>query len=242
MSVRIFYMATPSPQDRSDLVFEEFELRVELIAPSESAASVATSALEQDGLLIDGEYLGSGAAATERIDAGIDVVLIVEDGPQPQAVIRAARARAPDAGVVVVVPVATQSETRSLLAAGADAVVVDAESQGVLPAAVRCAALGQISIPRPLRDALEPLALSHRELQIVGLAASGCTNAQIAERLCLAESTVKAHFSSVFRRLGVRSRRQAAAAVLASDDLFQRTVLASVAPIAPARDGHLPPG
>jgi DNA-binding NarL/FixJ family response regulator len=199
-------------------------------------------ALERDGLVLDSHYLGSGSQAAERIAAGTDVILIVEDGPESETVVRAARLRAPEAGIVVVVPVATQTETRGLLGVGADAVVVDAESQEVLPAAVRCAAVGQVSIPRPLRDALEPPALSHRELQIVALAAAGCTNAQIAERLCLAESTVKAHFSSIFRRLGVRSRRQAAAAVLASDDVFHRSVLASVAPLTPVRGSHVPPG
>jgi DNA-binding NarL/FixJ family response regulator len=232
-------MTSASSLDRSDVAFEEVGLQVASIASSESAAWVATRVLEHHGLATESRYLGSGSAAAERIPAGTDVVLIMEDGPEP--VVRAARARASDAGIVVVVPVAAQRETRSLLAAGADAVVVDADRQEVLPAAVRCAAVGQISIPRPLRDALEPPALSHGDLQLVALAAAGCTNAQIAERLCLAESTVKARFSSLFRRLGVSSRRQAAAAVLASEDQFHRSVLASVAPIAPDRDSHAPP-
>ena len=234
-------MTSASSRERSDALIEEVELRVASIASSESAASVATSALEHDGLLIDSQYLGAGSAGAERIEAGIDVILIVEDDPEPEAVVRAARVRAPDAGIVVVAPVTSQTETRALLAAGADSVVIDAERQEVLPAAVRCAAVGQISIPRPLRDALEPPALSHRDLQIVALAAAGCTNAQIAEQLCIAESTVKARFSSVFRRLGVSSRRQAAAVVLASDDQFHRSVLASFAPVIPARGSPVPP-
>jgi DNA-binding NarL/FixJ family response regulator len=255
-------MTSAATQDRSDVLFEEVGLRVASIASSEPVAWAATSALEHGGLVIDSRYLGSGSAAAERLAADTDVVLIVEDGPELETVVRAARLRAPDAGIVVVVPVATRTETRGLLAVGADAVVVDAERREVLPAAVRCAAVGQISIPRALRDVLERPALSHGELQIVALAAADCTNAQIAERLCLAESTVKARFSSVFRRLGVRSRRQAVAAVVASDDVFHRSVLASIGPIAPAlraarrgdgtdgaasgtprfdREGHVPP-
>ena len=127
---------------------------------------------------------------------------------------RAVRLRAPDAGVVVVVPAPTRGETRDLLAAGADALVLDGEGEAVLAAAVRSASLGHISVPRPFRECLDRPALSHRESQIIGLVAAGCTNAQIAHRLCLSESTVKAHLSSAFRRLGVRSRREAAAAVL----------------------------
>jgi DNA-binding NarL/FixJ family response regulator len=227
-------MTSALSQGRFDDLFAAVRLRVGSIAPSGSVAWAATSTLERDGLVVEGRYLGPGLAAAERIVAGTDVVLIVENGPEPETLVRAARLRAPDAGIVVVVPVATQAGTRGLLAAGADAVVLEAESRQVLPAAVRCAAVGQVSIPRPLREVLEPPALSHRELQIVALAAAGYTNAQIAERLCLAESTIKAHFSSVFRRLGVRSRTQAAAVVLASGDVFHRSVLASVAPLAPA--------
>src|SRR5438045_174319 len=98
--------------DRSHGPFEDVGLRVASIASSESAAWAATSALEDDGLVIDTRYLGSGSAAAERISARIDVVLIVENGSKTETVVRAARLRAPDAGIVVVVPVATQAETR----------------------------------------------------------------------------------------------------------------------------------
>jgi DNA-binding NarL/FixJ family response regulator len=227
-------MSAAAPQDRSHVQLEEAALLVASIASSESVAWTAAHALSRGGLVIDGRYLGSGPAAAERIVTGTDVVLVMEDGPQLAAVVRAARLRAPDAGIVVVVAVATPTETRRLLAAGADGLVLEDEREEVLHAAVLSAAVGQISVPRPLRDTLEPPTLSHRELQIVALTATGCTNAQIAERLCLAESTIKAHLSSVFRRLGVRSRREAAAAVLASDDGFLRRILYAVRPTFPA--------
>jgi DNA-binding NarL/FixJ family response regulator len=227
-------------QDRPEVQLLRATLIVASIASSEPVARAAMRALERGGLVIDGRYLGSGPPAAERIATATDVVLIMEDARQLAAVVRAARLAAADAGIVVVVPVATQTGTRRLLAAGADALVIEAERQEVLPAAVLGAAAGQISIPRPLRGGLEPPTLSPRELQIVALAAAGCTNAQIADRLCLSASTVKAHLSSVFRRLGVRSRRQAAA-VLASDDEFQRSVLASVRPIGRAPSANIAP-
>jgi DNA-binding NarL/FixJ family response regulator len=221
-------------QHRPDVQLERAALFVASIASSESVAWAAAGALERGGLVVDGRYLGSGSAAAERIAAGTDIVLITEDDSELATVVRSARRRAPEAGIVVVVPMVTRTKARGLLAAGADALVIEADRQEVLPAAVLAAAVGQISIPRPLRGSLQPPTLSHRELQIVALAAARCTNAQIAERLCLGESTIKADLSSAFRRLGVRSRRQAAAAVLSSDDAFHRSVLASVRTIAPA--------
>jgi DNA-binding NarL/FixJ family response regulator len=72
---------------------------------------------------------------------------------------------------------------------------------------------------------VNPPALSQREKEILALVAAGLTNGQIATRLYLAESTVKTHLSSAFRRLGVRSRREAAALVLSSDDGMRRWLL-----------------
>jgi len=225
-------VASVASRDCYDRPLDGTALSLALIASSQRAALDVLRALERDGLSIDVQLFGSGLTGAARIAAGADAVVIMEERPAVSAVVRAARQRAPDAGIVVVLPAVAPAEARSLLALGADALVLDSERQEVLPAAVRSAALGQISVPRPLRESVEPLALSHREMQIAALVVAGCTNAQIADRLCLAESTIKAHLSSVFRRLGVRSRRQAAAALLASDDELQRRILASVRPVA----------
>jgi DNA-binding NarL/FixJ family response regulator len=61
---------------------------------------------------------------------------------------------------------------------------------------------------------VEKPAFSHREKQVLRLVADGLTNSEIAERLFLSESTVKSHLSTAFAKLGVRSRKEAAALVL----------------------------
>ena len=59
-----------------------------------------------------------------------------------------------------------------------------------------------------LRSLIEPL--SGREQEILVLIATGASNREIANKLFLAEGTVKNHVTSVLAKLGVRDRTQAA--------------------------------
>ncbi|MCH8274962.1 MAG: response regulator transcription factor [Armatimonadetes bacterium] len=52
--------------------------------------------------------------------------------------------------------------------------------------------------------------LSPRELEILELVAKGLRNKEIANRLCLAEKTVKNHVSNILKALHVNSRTEAA--------------------------------
>ena len=61
-------------------------------------------------------------------------------------------------------------------------------------------------------------ALSAREHEVAGLVAEGRTNREIAGRLFLSEKTIETVLSRVFRKLGVRSRVEVAALVVAADD------------------------
>jgi DNA-binding NarL/FixJ family response regulator len=52
--------------------------------------------------------------------------------------------------------------------------------------------------------------LSAREAEILRFISLGETNRQIGLRFCIAETTVKAHAKSIFRKIGVSNRTQAA--------------------------------
>ena len=51
--------------------------------------------------------------------------------------------------------------------------------------------------------------LTERELEMLRLLAEGLSNAELAARLTLSEATVKTHLSSMFTKLGLKSRLQA---------------------------------
>jgi DNA-binding NarL/FixJ family response regulator len=52
--------------------------------------------------------------------------------------------------------------------------------------------------------------LSQRELEVLAAVADGATNAEIGERLVIAETTVQSHVRQILRKLGVRNRTEAA--------------------------------
>jgi DNA-binding NarL/FixJ family response regulator len=79
---------------------------------------------------------------------------------------------------------------------------------------VRAVAVGFSVVPAVLRDGVDFLSFSRREREVLRLAIEGHTNGAIAARLFLAESTVKSHLSSAYRKLGAAGRKDAAAMIL----------------------------
>lgn len=69
--------------------------------------------------------------------------------------------------------------------------------------------LNQIACAAEARDTINQV-LTNRELEILKQIALGHHNREIAECLCISEKTVKNHISSIFRKLEVDDRTQAA--------------------------------
>lgn len=148
------------------------------------------------------------------------------------------RARVPEPDIVVVCPANDPRTVRKALAAGADGYICEAEVEAALADTIRAVLAGQVCLPREMREALGRPAFSFREKQVLHLVARGLTNAEIAAQLYLAESTVKSHLSSTFRKLGVSSRKEAAAIVLDPENGLNLEILGG-APQKSARDTAL---
>ena len=118
------------------------------------------------------------------------------------------------APVVVACASIQRWEVRAALAAGGAGVVLYDDLDSSLGPCLRAVQVGQICVPRAHWQQIEPPVLSMREKQVLGLVVMGYMNCQIAERLFLAESTVKSHLSSAFGKLGVRSRNEAVDLIL----------------------------
>jgi two-component system, NarL family, response regulator LiaR len=76
--------------------------------------------------------------------------------------------------------------------------------------AVRSGAMASPAVPF-VRDQeqVATLGITPRELEILELIAAGLSNREIADRLCVSESTVKTHSSRLFDKLAARRRTQA---------------------------------
>lgn len=171
-------------------------------------------AIEAQGLRASAQVEAPEDIAELAADASTIVILVCDvDAPREMAGLRRLRREARQPAVVVISPEATGTGIRRALDAGADAVVFDSELELTLPTAVHAVSIGQSVVPRRLRASVERPVLSHREQQVLTLVRNGLTNAEIAKRLFLAESTIKSHLSSIFTKFGVRSRKEVAAAV-----------------------------
>jgi DNA-binding CsgD family transcriptional regulator len=73
--------------------------------------------------------------------------------------------------------------------------------------------LGVAHVPRGPVDSTRqnPAGLTERQLQVLRLLGQGCTNAEIADRLVISTRTVDSHVGAVLAKLGVATRRAAAA-------------------------------
>ena len=169
------------------------------------------------GLLADATHLATLPNANHPTTVLIDLPSLQLD------VIRTLRDSFPSLGLLVLVQSYDLAEIISLLKAGAtgcvsrDATVSDlaraiiAAGRGeiVLPPSIATQALLALARGEPIEPGpIEPF--TEREVDVLRLLGQGLTNKDIAQTLILSVRTVDAHLRSIFAKLGVHSRTEAA--------------------------------
>ena len=111
-------------------------------------------------------------------------------------------------------PSADLSLARAALRAGARGFVHAGMGPGQIARALRVAVEGEVVLPRGLLEELvaddrqpDLSVLRPRQREVLDLVAQGLSNAQIARRLCVSESSVKRYLGSAYKALGVNNRR-----------------------------------
>jgi len=186
------------------------EILVGAVGDARSRSRVV-GALARDGILSVVEAESIEALVDACADRWPHVVVHVGTG-DPSAALRRLARSLPRSRLIAVVAAPDRAVVRNALRAGADGVVGAADVPAALPVTVGAVWAGQTVVPRAARADIEAAELSHREREVLELVAAGLNNAQIAERLCVTEHTVKSHLGSTFAKLGVHSRSEAIAA------------------------------
>ncbi len=176
--------------------------------------------LESAGIEVAGEAAGGGAAVDCVVEHAPDVVLMDLAMPEVDGVeaTRRLSAQSPGTPVVVLTSFSDRPRIVDALDAGAVGYLLKDADPDELVRGVQAAAAGQAPLdPRAAREVLAARlgparaeALSAREADVLRLVAGGHPNKVIALRLGISEKTVKNHLSTVFQKLGVTDRTQAA--------------------------------
>jgi DNA-binding NarL/FixJ family response regulator len=183
------------------------------------------------GLIGGIEVVGTAADGHEALALALkfrpDVVLMDLRMPRCDGIEATRLLREHDAGIKVLV-LTTYADDRSVidaLRAGARGYLTKDAGGAEIRAALERVTSGQPAIDpavqQHLLDAITaggpdaepapkfPDGLTAREAEVLGLIAQGLSNAEIADRLMVSQTTVKSHVNHVFAKIGVRARAQA---------------------------------
>ncbi|MDP4015082.1 MAG: response regulator transcription factor [Candidatus Nanopelagicales bacterium] len=156
--------------------------------------------------------------ASYRILAGLsrlDVAVIDHRLPDGDglSVAEAARAFAPEAGIVVFSMWPSDRLTLAAVHAGANAVICKDQPMSELLNALEAAVARPMSfvatnLGAALREQSGPR-LTAREHEVLSLVSEGLSVSQVSRRLNVSESTAKTHVGRIYTKLGANNRAQA---------------------------------
>jgi DNA-binding NarL/FixJ family response regulator len=179
--------------------------------------------------VIDGVSVGADAVKIISRENPKVILLDLElSDTDPLMLIKELRAAASGSHILVLSGLNDGKLTLKALAAGAEGVVLNIQPPAVLLAAIESMGGAVLSVTpdRPARSVNGSIralsspgdndptrlgfieSLTTREREVIQLVAKGLKNRDIADRLCLSETTIRHHLTAIFSKLQVSTRQQ----------------------------------
>lgn len=176
---------------------------------------------KQEDIEIVGEGESGQAAVEMAMRLQPDIILLDISMPDISGLEAARRVRSvsPRTNILMLTASEQGEDLLTALEAGARGYILKGSEIKQVVDAIRSVQLGEtyvspklagkllLEISSPVKKSLD---LTARESEILQLVAQGLPNKEIAAELNLAEKTIKHHMTSLMRKLGVRSRVEAA--------------------------------
>jgi two-component system nitrate/nitrite response regulator NarL len=202
-------------------------IRVLVVSPTRLYCDALAAALDATGRLTVVEALGNADEALAAAGAlGPDVMLVDLPLPQVYRLILALQQAGAGTRVIAFAVPRTESDIMGWAEAGVWGCLTQETPLEDLPSFVEAVQRGEIAcsngaagllfrhartiVTTAVRDRSEAR-LTHREIQILHLLAAGLSNKEISRKLSIQVATVKNHVHSIFTKLRIRDRSEAAA-------------------------------
>jgi DNA-binding NarL/FixJ family response regulator len=178
-----------------------------------------------EGIDVAGEATNGREALHAAVTLAPDVIILDIHMPELDGVAAAREIRraAPQVGILMLTMLDDDDSVRAALHAGAAGYVLKGDPQQKIVRAIQAVAAGDAFLtagiaghilnpgsPVAERDHADLAGLTAREQRILDLLASGLSTTAIATRLGIASKTVSNNLSTIFSKLGVTNRTEAA--------------------------------
>jgi DNA-binding NarL/FixJ family response regulator len=161
------------------------------------------------------------ADLSDTVEADVVLIALEPGEPLPVPIALSPDRVGREPAVVIIADESTEGWASRALRAGARGALPRTATGEQIAAAVAAAAAGLTVVPAEsapsaaLRPALHGVttpaqSLTPREIEVIAMLAEGLGNKVIAGRLGISDHTVKSHVASIFAKLGVSTRAEAA--------------------------------
>ncbi len=137
----------------------------------------------------------------------VDLQMPLMNGLEVTAAIRA---EFPHARVIILTTYSGDIQASRALKLGVSGYLLKSMLRAEMVNAIRCVHAGQRYIPDEIATAIAQHMsideLSTREIEVLRIVASGCSNKAVADRLNLSEDTIKSHMRSILAKLQANDR------------------------------------